>query len=393
MTTTASESTPLLNSAQQTPPEAPKKLVRNVTFSPNPAIITIPGATSNGHRVAPPTLPPVPLNNAAPSAPMLSALNSKLRRRNSAGAPLGLLPGPKIGPQRTTKNVQKLKLLPNPDFGDEGPDEESGREVYSQYTRIKDPTARRDAARLGKADRDRLPRVTAYCTANKYQMDRLMSFLKGRGKSKGANPKRFDECIYTAYNYQNRRERSVERRMEVHSNPISTLERRHSDSAIEVDDNTQHRREDLIDLHTEGGDVTISDGRNDVAHSADPAVVERRIEEATELNPDFDVQIHTPEVFLFDYGVVVIWGMSLQHEQRFLKELAKFESEKLSPDDVETECFNFYYTREYQARIYNDFITLREKTNYMTKLAISHALAQSVKVCFIAIAMTLLRTC
>jgi uncharacterized Rmd1/YagE family protein len=72
--------------------------------------------------------------------------------------------------------------------------------------------------------------------------------------------------------------------------------------------------------------------------------------------------------------------MSLQHEQRFLKEVAKFESEKLAPDDMETECFNFYYTKEYQARIYNDFITLREKTNYMSKLAISHALAQSVKV-------------
>ena len=91
-------------------------------------------------------------------------------------------------------------------------------------------------------------------------------------------------------------------------------------------------------------------------------------------------QVHTPEVFLFDYGVVVIWGMSRAHEERFLKEISKFETEKLSPDDVETEHFNFYYTREYQERIYNDFITLRDKNNYMTKLAISHALAQSVKV-------------
>ena len=96
--------------------------------------------------------------------------------------------------------------------------------------------------------------------------------------------------------------------------------------------------------------------------------------------PDFDIQIHTPEVFLFDYGVVVIWGMTEAQEAKFLKDIAKFELEKLAPDDVETEQFNFYYTREYQARIYNDFITLRDKNNYMTKLAISHALAQSVKV-------------
>lgn len=289
--------------------------------------------------------------------------------------PIHGAPVPKIGPQRTTKNAQKLKLLPNPDFGEDGPDEESGRDVYSQYTRIKDPTARRDAARLGKADRDRLPRVTAYCTANKYQMDNLMRFLKGRGKTKNANPKLFDECIYTPYNYGRT---PSERVMEVQSLPAQMRERRHSDSAIEVEDNTKHRREDLIDLHTEGGDTSLSNG------AEHPEAVQRQISDeniATESNLDFDTQVHTPEIFLFDYGVVVIWGMSLQHEQRFLKEIAKFESEKLAPDDVETECFNFYYTREYQARIYNDFITLREKGNYMTKLAISHALAQSVKVC------------
>ena len=63
-----------------------------------------------------------------------------------------------------------------------------------------------------------------------------------------------------------------------------------------------------------------------------------------------------------------------------MKELAKFEEEKLDKDAVQTEDFNFYYTKEYQARIYNDFISLRDKKNYMTKLAISHALSQSVKV-------------
>lgn len=289
-------------------------------------------------------------------------------------------PIPKIGPQRTTKNAQKLKILPNPDFGEDGPDEESGREVYSQYTRIKDPTARRDAARLGKADRARLPRVTAYCTASKYQMDNLMRFLKGRGKTKGASPKLFDECIYTPYNYEKHLGSRPDRSLEVHSMPQP--ERRHSDSAIEVDVNTSHRREDLIDLHTEAGDTTLGSGeRNQSIHSE---AVERQIQDeniATESNLDFDTKVHTPEVFLFEYGVVVIWGMTLPQEQRFLKEIAKFESEKLAAEDVETECFNFYYTQEYQARIYNDFITLREKGNYMNKLAISHALAQSVKVC------------
>jgi uncharacterized Rmd1/YagE family protein len=94
---------------------------------------------------------------------------------------------------------------------------------------------------------------------------------------------------------------------------------------------------------------------------------------------DFDTLVHTPEVFLFEYGTVVIWGMTTQEEKRFLKEIAKFEVDKLGKDEIETEEFNFYYTREYQARIYNDFISLRDKKNYMIKLAISHGLSQSVK--------------
>ncbi|KAN0095536.1 DUF155 domain containing protein [Hyaloscypha variabilis] len=381
--TNVTESTPLISPASSSL-EAQRRGSRNVTFNPNPAIISIGGATGSVTQSAqqPPSI--TPGTASSPSQPqMLSTLNSKLRRRNSHGSPLTPIPSipvPKIGPQRTTKNAQKLKLLPNPDFGEDGPDEESGRDVYSQYTRIKDPTARRDAARLGKADRDRLPRVTAYCTANKYQMDNLMRFLKGRGKTKGANPKLFDECIYTPYNYG--RPHLSKRVMEVQSMPAQMQERRHSDSAIEVEDNNKHRREDLIDLHTEGGDTSLGTGEHEVPHRIHSEVVERQIQDetiATESNLDFDTQVHTPEIFLFDYGVVVIWGMSLQDERKFLKEIAKFESEKLAPDDVETECFNFYYTREYQARIYNDFITLREKGNYMTKLAISHALAQSVK--------------
>lgn len=324
---------------------------------------------------------------------MLSSLNSKLRRRNSHNSPLSappmLPPGAKIGPQRTTKNAQKLKLLPNPDPGDDGPDEESGRDVYSQFTRIKDPTARRDAARLGKADRDKLPRVTAYCTASAYQMEGLMKFLKGRARTRGTNPKQFDECIYSPYNYgrlkpdknavPNDIDTAILDAPAEDARPPSMRERRYSDSAVEVDEIRHHNREDLIDLHTEAGDTTLSNGESSIPNHAVPSISPPPPLRAD--NPlDFDTQVHTPEVFLFEYGTVVIWGMTLHQEQRFLKDIAKFESEKLAEDDVQTENFNFYYTREYQARIYNDFISLREKKNYMTKLAISHALAQSVKV-------------
>jgi len=287
-----------------------------------------------------------------------------------------LPPASKIGPQRTSKNAQKLKLLPNPDLGEDGPEEESGREVYSQFTRIKDPTARRDAARLGKADRDQLPRVTAYCTAASYRLEGLMKFLKGRAKARGSNPKQFDECIYSPYSYHRPRrpqhDTSDDAESAVTDGPSlpQNRERRYSDSALEVEENKHVRREDLIDLTatSSADDATPIEESAMQNHTHQPVV-----------DQDFDTAVHTPEIFLFEYGTVVIWGMTVAEEHRFLHDISKFESEKLAAGDIQTENFNFYYTREYQARIYNDFISLREKKNYMTKLAISHALSQSVK--------------
>jgi len=144
-----------------------------------------------------------------------------------------------------------------------------------------------------------------------------------------------------------------------------------------VSENAERRREDLIDLQADA-----EAGKFAQANTAEDTAVDETTAEALvdrNMTPDFDTSVHIPEIFLFEYGVVVIWGMTVKEEQRFLKEIAKFEQEKLGKDDVQTEEFNFYYTREYQARIYNDFISLREKRNYMTKLAISHALAQSTK--------------
>ena len=314
---------------------------------------------------------------------MLSTLNSKLRRRNSSGAPVypPQTPAPKIGPQRTTRTAQKLKLLPDPEYGEEGEDEESGRDVYVQYTRIKDPTARRDAARLGKADRERLPRVTAYCTAASYKMDDLMRFLKGKIRLRGALPKRFDECIYSPYNYGKKGPEAVTS-TSVHDGFSEQRPRRYSDSAIEVEAQSERRREDLIDLQNDGHeDPDFLEGNGeDEGRPRRPSLSQAHADSDNALDTeDFDVQVHTPEVFLFEYGTVVIWGMTVQEEKRFLKEIAKFEVDKLGKEEIETEEFNFYYTREYQARIYNDFISLRDKKHYMTKLAISHALSQSVK--------------
>lgn len=382
------ENTPLLLPTPAPSVDNRHKNPRTVTFSPDPVTYTI-EIEPEPHPVRHHGLA-APGPGTAVAPPSLAALNNKIRRRYSHGAAPMALPAPvgaKIGPQRSTKKTEKLKLLPNPDLED-GEDEESGRDVYSQYTRIKDPTARRDAARLGKSDRSRLPRVTAYCTANRYDMDGLMRFLKGRGKARGANPKLIDECIYTPYAY-------TKPAQAAQPPSLSTQPRRHSTGGGTFDDDAQRQatRADPGDVsaHDSGyGDVFTADGAHHDANarrslSSDQGLLLSSVAEEVPVHapdnlPDFDVQVHTPEVFLFDYGVIVVWGMLESQEARFLRDIAKFEVEKLAPDDVETEQFNFYYTREYQARIYNDFITLRDKHNYMSKLAISHALAQSVKV-------------
>lgn len=261
----------------------------------------------------------------------------------------------KIGPQRTTKNVQKLKILPFPDQQDE----ESGREVYSQVTRIKDTTARRDAERLGKAERAHLPRVTAYCTANAYKIEGLLRYLKARAETRGAAPKQFDECIYTPYSY------SLAEGLHLH-------EDREEDTFNDPDlerSASMHSGSSLVhETTTESTIVPEQDGDSDDDDR-------RSVLSLVKSQPTT-----RSEVFLFNYGVVVIWGMTLAEEKRFLKEIARFETEKLSDDDVQVENFNFYITNSYQPRIYNDFITLKDGRNYMVKVAISHAIAQSVKV-------------
>lgn len=180
--------------------------------------------------------------------------------------------------------------------------------------------------------------MTAYATANSYNMEGLIRYLKSRAISRGAAPKKFDECIYTPFSY------SYERLEGASADLIDFQDTAKSDPALVGPDGDQDDRSLMNFVAEQNQSITSS------------------------------------EVFLFQYGVVVLWGMSVTDEQRFLEEIAKFETEKLSEDDIQVENFNFYVTNSYQPRIYNDFITLKDGSNYMVKLSISHAIAQSVKV-------------
>ncbi len=87
------------------------------------------------------------------------------------------------------------------------------------------------------------------------------------------------------------------------------------------------------------------------------------------------------EVFVFDYGVVVIWGLDESDERKVLRELQPFEIDRLDMEDVEVENFSFCHNADRPPRLFNDIINLRSG-HHLVKLTISHSLAQSVKLAY-----------
>ncbi len=80
------------------------------------------------------------------------------------------------------------------------------------------------------------------------------------------------------------------------------------------------------------------------------------------------------DVFCFSFGAIVCWGFSEEEEREFLFILQEFEKEPLPKP--ERDDFTFSYGDS--MKIEEDEIQLQNKSN-LTKLAISHGLAQSVK--------------
>lgn len=81
------------------------------------------------------------------------------------------------------------------------------------------------------------------------------------------------------------------------------------------------------------------------------------------------------ETFIFPYGVVVSWGMGYDDEQLLL-ELLRRHSRKLH-DNAFIDCFSFSEDGN-TTRVHNDHIVL-SSNDTLDKLAVSHGLAQSVK--------------
>ncbi|KAF9447145.1 DUF155-domain-containing protein [Macrolepiota fuliginosa MF-IS2] len=220
-------------------------------------------------------------------------------------------------------------------------DVEACAKVYNQLSLIPDGTARRDALRLTKKKAKSLPRVTAYATAGSYRMNELMKFFNARRNAYHAYPKLIDDVIYTPYIYEIQPKNNDSR--QPHSSSVPT-----------------------------GDLLGVPELRQETPDDDDRTVKKKK------RRSFFDTTAHEAEIFMFQYGTVVIWGMTEAQEKRFLSSIKRFEIEKLAPENVEMEDLNYYYAN--YSRIYNDVITLRKGSSYMTKLSLSHALSQSVKI-------------
>ncbi|KAJ9092779.1 hypothetical protein QFC21_006653 [Naganishia friedmannii] len=367
------------------------------------------------------------------------------------------------GPQRTSKTANKLKVLPATatpvelldDEEDEDSDEDEGDaeervkkgvkpakangktgaegvEFYTALSQIPAGSARRDAKRLTKTEKSKLPRVTAYCTAAGFNLPALQAWLSARPSAYRCNPRLFDtDCLHTPYlppvsfltqsmhkspplttrrkstgnvNMSSRNKDIPEADLlgldQDEENPIHCGS--HADGIDESEALLAHKREHQIyDQEQHNRDQEAESAREAEAmrqrrvtgFKTRPSALagdkppKRRHSRGSihsangsdwEGDEDDGDEEWMPDLFVFEYGTVVIWGMTEREEKRVLASLRKFEIEKLNVEDIEMEDLNFYYAN--YSRIYNDVITLRKGSSFMTKLSLSHALSQSVKI-------------
>ncbi|KAL7420936.1 sporulation protein rmd1 [Cryptotrichosporon argae] len=310
-------------------------------------------------------------------------------------------------PMRTSKLGNKLKVLPTqpdaiPEEDGEADDahersagEGEGVEFYTPLSQIPAGSARRDAQKLTKSEKAKLPRVTAYCTAASYNLPALQAYLAARPASYRTHPRLFDsDCLHTPYlpplitpsahslprsppKYQipegqlvdlTPEEAEPKRRPGFRKRPGGSGSGSRSRGSSTGDARREPQREAHLRDHGDGHGNGNGDGEG---HGHDEGEGEaQRVGKAATAEDGVDSEDEgweeeewVPDVFLFEYGTIVLWGMTEKEERAFLRSLKKFEVERLSAEDVEMEDLNFYYA-DYSR----------------TKLSLSHALSQSVKI-------------
>ncbi|KAL1844329.1 hypothetical protein VTJ49DRAFT_8 [Mycothermus thermophilus] len=309
-------------------------------------------------------------------------------------------------PSRTTKVSEKLVLIPETPEEEEGleSDEELARRASLLRSRADDEdrplrdeeldVLKKRGGIRGKSYAERLPKVqrgekvarlTAYCTAQSYKLKATAEFLK---KTHEAKTKLYDDCLYVVYHLPllpghdgyRLRSRPVLKTPGT-GKTVLDLEIERSERRDEHEGSEADAPGPLGVVHASGHE---GDGDGDGDGGGSPMTVMP----INRLVPDAK---NFGEVFVFSYGVVVFWNFTERQEKDILADLTFSENETgislafrpLNEDEFETEEFHFEYSADAKRpRIFNDMITLLPRSDHMVKLTISHAIAQSTKLCF-----------
>lgn len=93
-------------------------------------------------------------------------------------------------------------------------------------------------------------------------------------------------------------------------------------------------------------------------------------------------EVGKADVFYFDYGVLVFWGLTEKQERDVIRNIAMpCLLDPLPQREIEVDEFAYHYAVSEKPHIQNDTITInyRLANDPTIKLSISHALAQSTK--------------
>jgi uncharacterized Rmd1/YagE family protein len=308
-------------------------------------------------------------------------------------------------PSRTTRISEKLVLLP--ETPDEPESEEDGDRIQleDESRPLKDEerdVLRKRGGLRGKSYAERLPkferaeklsRLTAYCTAQSYKMKSTSEFLR---KKHDAKTKLYDDCLYTVYHTPLLPGVDGYR---VRSRPILKSPGT-GKTVLDLEIERSEQRDEHMGYYDEygyggqGASPSNGDGNNRQYPGETAGATNNSHQDSRHMDhvkrPASDAK-QFAEVFIFSYGVVVFWNFTEQQEKAILADITFAESETgvslvtrpLEQGDFETEEFHFEYNDDVKRpRIFNDMITLLPRSDHMVRLTISHAIAQSTKLCF-----------
>lgn len=314
-------------------------------------------------------------------------------------------------PSRTTKISEKLVLLPDTEEQDADDEVESESAMARRLQEMEGRPLRDEeldvlrkrggirgksyAERLPKMQRkDKVSRLTAYCTAQAFKIKATAEFLKNTHEAK---TKLYDDCLYVIYAIPLINGTDGYR---VRGRPILKTPGT-GKTILDLEIERSEQRD-----HHEG--YFEDDAYTGPASPDQPSHMRHARRESS---PD-DLPEHTglygddsnspmnrlapnaknyAEMFVFSYGVVVFWNFTEYQEKDILADMTFADAEDgislltrpLEQHDFETEEFHFEYSADAKRpRIFNDMITLMPRSDHMIKLTISHAIAQSTRLNF-----------